>query len=113
MAEEYIRVLLVEDNEEHAELLQRMLIDSDNPIFEVAKFSALRPALDALDLPGFQAVLLDLTLPDSEGIQTFLRMQAAAPDLPIVVLTGLDDEALAVETVQRGAQDYLVKGRVD
>ena len=113
MPEEYIRILLVEDNEEHSNLLQRMLIDSDNPVFEVAKFSALRPALDALDMPGFHAVLLDLTLPDSEGLQTFLRMQVAAPDLPIVVLTGLDDEALAVETVQRGAQDYLVKGRVD
>ena len=51
-------------------------------------FAALRPALDALDLPGFNLVLLDLSLPDSEGIETFLRMQNRAPDLPIVVLTG-------------------------
>ena len=65
-------------------------------------------------MPGFDLVLLDLSLPDSEGLETFLRMQnRAPPDLPIVVLTGMDDEALAVETVQRGAQDYLVKGRVD
>jgi signal transduction histidine kinase len=113
MAEETIQVLLVEDNEEHAELLERMLLESNDPVFEVARYPALRPALDALEVPGFQIVLLDLSLPDSEGLQTFQRMQDRAPDLPIVVLTGMDDEALAVETVQRGAQDYLVKGRLD
>jgi signal transduction histidine kinase len=113
MANENIRVLLVEDNAEQARLLERMLLESDEPIFEVAHFSALRPALDALDLPGNHIVLLDLRLPDSEGLETFLRVQSQAPDLPIVVLTGMDDEALAVETVQRGGQDYLVKGKVD
>jgi len=113
MDEQNIRVLLVEDNEEHAQLLRRLLVEADDPIFEVTHFTALRPALDALDMPGFDLVLLDLSLPDSDGIDTFLRMQDRAPDLPIVVLTGMDDEALAVETVHRGAQDYLVKGRVD
>jgi signal transduction histidine kinase len=113
MESETIQVLLVEDNEEHADLLQRLLVDSNEPVFEVAHYSALRPALDALDIPGHNVVLLDLSLPDSDGLNTFLRMQERAPDLAIVVLTGMDDEALAVETVQRGAQDYIVKGRVD
>jgi signal transduction histidine kinase len=113
MAEETIQVLLVEDNEEHAELLRRLLLGSSDPIFEVEQCSALRPALDALEMPGHKLVLLDLWLPDSEGLETFLRVQERAPDLPIVVLTGTDDEGLAVETVQRGAQDYLVKGRLD
>lgn len=113
MAEQNIQVLLVEDNEEHVQLLLRLLLESNDPVFEVTRFSALRPALDALEMPGFDLVLLDLLLPDSEGLETFLRMQERAPDLPIVVLTGIDDEALAIETVQRGAQDYLVKGRVD
>jgi signal transduction histidine kinase len=113
MPNENIRVLLVEDNAEQARLLERMLVESDDPVFEVSQYSALRPALDALDLTGIHIVLLDLWLPDSEGLDTFLRVQHRAPDLPIVVLTGMDDEALAVETVQRGAQDYLVKGRVD
>jgi signal transduction histidine kinase len=113
MAEENIQVLLVEDNAAHAQLLERMLIESNEPLFEVAHFAALRPALDAIELVRPQVVLLDLLLPDSEGIETFLRVQNRVPDLPIVVLTGLDDEALAVETVHRGAQDYLVKGRVD
>jgi signal transduction histidine kinase len=113
MAEENIQVLLVEDNEEHAQLLEQLLLESNDPLFEVTKFTALRPALDALDVSWFNLVLLDLSLPDSDGLDTFLRMQNRAPDLPIVVLTGLDDEALAVETVHRGAQDYLVKGRVD
>jgi signal transduction histidine kinase len=90
-----------------------MLIESDDPVFEVAHHASLRPAIEALGIPGTQLVLLDLWLPDSEGIGTFLRVQNRAPDLPIVVLTGMDDEALAVETVQRGAQDYLLKGRLD
>ena len=113
MPEQNIQVLLVEDNEEHVQLLRRLLLESDNPVFEVTQFSALRPALDALVMPGFSLVLLDLSLPDSAGLETFMRMKERAPDLPIVVLSGTDDETLAVETVQRGAQDYLVKGRVD
>jgi len=113
MTEESIKVLLVEDNEEHADLLLRLLLGSNDPIFQVVLYTALRPALDALDMPGFDVVLLDLSLPDSEGLETFQRMQDKAPEQPIVVLTGLDDEALAVETVHRGAQDYLVKGRLD
>jgi signal transduction histidine kinase len=110
---EDIQVLLVEDNDEHAELMRQLLLKSDQPVFQVTRFGALRNALDALDLAGFQIILLDLTLPDSEGMTTFQRMQNRAPDLPIVVLTGIDDEGMAVETVKRGAQDYLVKGRVD
>ena len=115
MAEESMKVLLVEDNEEHAELLTRLLLESDEAFFEVVRFPSLCPALEALAgaRDGFNLILLDLSLPDSDGFQTFLTMQERAPDLPIVVLTGLDDEALAVESVHRGAQDYLVKGRVD
>jgi signal transduction histidine kinase len=113
MEGESIQVLLVEDNAEHAQLLSRMLLESDDPLFEVRHCSALRPALDALDIPGNHIVLLDLSLPDSEGIDTFLRVQTYVPDMPVVVLTGQDDEFLAVETVKQGAQDYLVKIRVD
>jgi signal transduction histidine kinase len=108
-----IQVLLVEDNQEHAELMRELLLKSDNPVFEVVHHVTLRNALDALDLQTFSIVLLDLSLPDSDGLNTFLRMEARAPDLPIVVLTGLDDEGMAVESVKRGAQDYLIKGRMD
>jgi len=110
---ENIHVLLVEDNEEHAQLLRGLLVDSDEPVFEVSHFTTLRDALDGLDLHSPHIILLDLTLPDSEGLNTFLRMQRRVPELPVVVLTGHDDEALAVETVHRGAQDYLVKGHGD
>jgi signal transduction histidine kinase len=113
MADENIHVLLIEDSEEQAQLLTQLLLESDNPVFEVTHVATLRPGLDILELQGVHIVLLDLTLPDSEGMETFLRVQNRAPDVPVVVLTGLDDEALAVETVQRGAQDYLVKGRGD
>jgi signal transduction histidine kinase len=113
MAEELIKVLLVEDNEEQARLLERLLLESNDPLFEAVSHGTLRSALDALEAHGFRLVLLDLFLPDSEGVATFQRIQDRAPDLAIVVLTGHDDESLAIETVQRGAQDYLVKGKID
>jgi signal transduction histidine kinase len=113
MADENIHVLLVEDSLEQANMLRQMLVDSDDPVFTLTHVASLRPGLDLLELPGIHAVLLDLTLPDSEGLRTFLRVQERAPDVAVVVLSGIDDEGLAVETVQRGAQDYLVKGKVD
>ena len=113
MVEQNIKVLLVEDNEEHAQLLRQLLLESNDPVFEVERYAALRPALDALEMPGFNLVLLDLSLPDSEGLNTFQRMQNRVPDLPVVVLSGMDDEVLALETMQKGAQDYLVKGKGD
>ncbi len=72
----------------------------------------LSSALERLSRGGIDVVLLDLNLPDNEGISTFERAYAFAPDVPIVVLTEVDDEDVALRTVQGGAQDYLVKGRV-
>jgi PAS domain S-box-containing protein len=72
----------------------------------------LSMSLTHLQRPGIDVVLLDLTLPDSDGIETLNRMQARAPHVPIVVLTGRDDETVAIQLLQAGAQDYLVKGQV-
>ena len=113
MDSDTIQVLLVEDNDEQAALLSRLLLKCDDPVFSVTRFNALKPALERAAMPGVHVILLDLTLPDSDGLGTFIRMQAKAPNVPIVVLSGLDDEALAVQTVQQGAQDYLVKGHVE
>ena len=108
-----IQVLLVEDNPEHSELLGRLLCDSEHPAFSVAAAASLAEGIRVAGEGGHDVVLLDLTLPDSAGVATFHRMNEAAPDLPIVILSGVSDVTTSIELVQRGAQDYLVKGHVD
>ena len=107
-----IRVLLVEDNPGDARLIQELLAEAGAP-FELEAAARLSTALERLSNESFQLVLVDLSLPDSHGIDTFHRVFAHAPNVPLIVLSGLDDEALALRTVQEGAQDYLVKGHVD
>jgi light-regulated signal transduction histidine kinase (bacteriophytochrome) len=101
----------VEDNPGDVLLIQETLGDRQGE-FELESVERLAPALERLRTGGIHVVLLDLTLPDSAGLGTFTAVRASAPDVPIVVLTGLSDEALAVSTVRAGAQDYLVKGQV-
>jgi PAS domain S-box-containing protein len=107
-----IEILLVEDNLADARLVREQLRDSGSAV-AVTHAEGLSSALEYLRAQGFHVVLLDLSLPESEGLDTFSRARAAAPEAPIVVLTGLDDEELAVRAVREGAQDYLVKDRVD
>lgn len=108
-----VHVLLVEDNGEHQRLLRQMLTQSQAAHFHIITLETLAQAVERARQPGIHLILLDLELPDSDGLDTFLKLQAAAGDTPIVVLSGTSDEALAMETVQHGAQDYLVKGHVD
>jgi sigma-B regulation protein RsbU (phosphoserine phosphatase) len=110
-----IRALLVEDNAGDARLIREMLRESraGQPVVELTHVDRLAAGLEHLATDEADVVLLDLTLPDSRGFDTFARTHAAAPDVPIVVLSGLDDEDTAVRAVHAGAQDYLVKGRVD
>ena len=108
-----IRVLLIEDNQEHAELLERLLGFSEFPKFSVAIAGTLADGLAKLEGGLEDLVLLDLTLPDSKGVSTFRAVNTAVPALPIVVLSGIADVTMAIEMVQEGAQDYLVKGHVD
>lgn len=112
-AEPAIRVLLVEDNPGDARLIHELLLESRSAQFETVVAVRLADAQEALAAGDFQLILLDLSLPDSQGIDTFHRMAAFAPTVPLIVLSGLDDEALALQTVKEGAQDYLVKGQVD
>ncbi len=107
-----LRILIVEDSEEHVVFLQKLL-GSSREAFELRVAGSLAEALARLDEEPVDVVLLDLTLPDSEGLGTFTRVSEAAPDLPVVVMSGVQDVALALETVHQGAQDYLVKGQVD
>ena len=108
-----IRILLVEDNPGDARLIMETLSDAAADQFELACTDRLKLALEHVAQHECDVVLLDLTLPDSSGLNTFERMHAQAPALPTIVLTGLDVETLGIEALQKGAQDYLVKGQVD
>jgi signal transduction histidine kinase len=107
-----MRILLVEDNPGDARLLQLMLKESGSLSLEVIQADRLSTALQYAAAMPFDVVVLDLSLPDSQGVETLVRMHAAAAALPIIVLTSIEDEALGLSLVQSGAQDYLVKGQV-
>lgn len=103
-----ITVLLIEDNPGDVALIRSML---GRQPFALESVSRLADGLDRLDQGDIDFALVDLSLPDSEGLDTLTRVREHAPTLPVVVLTGTDDEALGLEAVQKGAQDYLVKGQ--
>ncbi len=107
-------VLLIEDNPGDARLIQEMLEEDSHDHFRLwRQADRLSSGLDCLAQGDIGMVLLDLSLPDSYGLETFSTMFARAPELPIIVLTGTDDEVMALSAVKTGAQDYLVKGSVD
>lgn len=107
-----IRILLVEDNPGDARLLRIALLEAPGGAPEMEHVDRLSAALERLESESFSALLLDLSLPDAHGLETVTRARQAAPDVPIIVLTGLDDQDVALRAVQEGAQDYLVKGEV-
>jgi signal transduction histidine kinase len=109
------RVLLVEDNQGDAGLVRFALRaeSTGEYSFSAAHVLRLDDALESLKEKPFDLVLLDLSLPDAQGLETLARIRQAAPDLPIVIITGVNDESVAVEAVRGGAQDYLVKGQAD
>lgn len=97
-----------------ARLVQILLSEVNQPVgFEVAHADHLADALERLERGTFGAILLDLSLPDSSGLETVKRMRKAAPRTPMVVLSGQDDEEVALQALQSGAQDYLIKGQGD
>jgi signal transduction histidine kinase len=104
-----LKLLLVEDNAADARRLQERLTDVVAQPFAVTRAASLAQALALLPAHRFDAVLLDLNLPDSAGLATLEQLQDAAPHLPLIILTGHDDEQLGLLAVQKGAQDYLVK----
>ncbi len=108
-----IRVLLVEDSPSYSQLIARMLEDGHEPRFESRAASSVFEASVAVNDRRPDIVLLDLALPDASGLVTVAKLRDAAPHVPIVVITGTDDETVALEAVRGGAQDYLVKGHFD
>ena len=112
MNNQQIRILLIEDNSDEARLIEEMLLDVNAGSFVMDCTNRLSAGLERLSEGKIDVVLLDLTLPDSSGFDTFLKVQTQVPELPIIVLTNFDNEALAVKEVRKGAQDYLLKREV-
>ncbi len=107
-----IKILLVEDNPGDVFLLQETLSEITVIEFNVVNVERLTEAQNRLQTDVFDVILLDLLLPDSAGLDTFTTLHRQVPLVPIVVLTGMNDETLAIKAMQAGAQDYLVKGQV-
>ena len=108
-----VKVLLIEDNPGDARLILELLSAGNVADFALERVDRLQAALERLQEGGVDVVLLDLGLPDCEGLDTFRRAQQSAPEVPIIVISGLADERVALEAVRSGAQDYLVKGRIE
>ena len=123
-----LNILLIEDNPGDIRLLQEILREVKTTRCQITPVMTLAAAIEQLSLtttphtphtshtppsPNFDIILLDLSLPDSQGIDSFLALRDRSQNIPIVVLTGSDDQNLAILAMQQGAQDYLVKGQVD
>jgi two-component system, cell cycle sensor histidine kinase and response regulator CckA len=113
MEERSIKVLLIEDNPGDARLLQELLEEVTSVQFQLEHVDRLNAGVQYLNAQSLDVILLDLSLPDSQGLETFIQLHHWAAEIPIVVITGLNDETLADRAVQAGAQDYLVKGQVN
>ena len=107
-------VLLVEDNDDDAFLIEKKIDQGVDSAFvddiELTRVKSLAAAIETCETESFDAVFLDLGLPDSRGLETIERFTAQEFDLPVVVLTGLQDDRASIEAIQQGAQDYLIKG---
>ena len=108
-----IRILLIEDNPGDVRSMQELLAGVKDVPFKVEYANRLSMGLQRLADGNIDVLLLDLSLPDSQGLETFLQAHVQAPEVPIVVLSGTDDDEVALEAVRNGAQDYLVKGQTD
>src|SRR6202166_392206 len=113
MSNETTKTLLVEDNPGDARLLREMLKEPGAPKAELTLFGCMSDALNHLATNPANIILLDLGLPDANGLTAVRQMRAAAPNTPLVVLTCLDDESVAIQALQEGAQDYLIKGQIE
>jgi len=107
-----IKVLLIEDNLAEARLLKEILKGNEKKEFHLVNVSRLSEAISLLQQTNFDVILLDLTLPDSQGLESLAPLLITAPKLPIVVLTNTNDDNLALQALRQGAQDYLIKREV-
>src|ERR1700704_3795455 len=106
-------VLLVEDNPGDARLLHEMFNEHGSHDIELTHVGSMGEAEKHLAERAVDIILLDLGLPDAQGLEAVRRAHVAVPRVPLVVLTGLDDESLAAQSLQEGAQEHLIKGQID
>jgi len=106
-------MLLIEDDPGDARLIQEMFKEQGSQSVEFEHVECMKDAEKFLAARSADIVLLDLGLPDAQGLEAVRRAHAAAPDIPLVVLSGLDDESMAIQALQEGAQDYLIKGQIE
>lgn len=108
-----IKVLVIEDDANYFVFLSEMLIQYQSPSFEISRARMLQSGLDRLRSGDVELILLDLTLPDSAGLNTLITVRKSSSLIPVVILTGVDDPALSARAIGLGAQDYIVKGSFD
>lgn len=113
MNNKQINILIVEDNPGDSRLIQEMLSETKGVKFDLKFANRISKGIEYILEGGMDIILLDLSLPDSRGLDTFISIYEKAKEIPIIVLTAIDDETLAIETVKKGAEDYLVKGKMD
>jgi diguanylate cyclase (GGDEF)-like protein/PAS domain S-box-containing protein len=113
MSEKNVNILLVEDNPGDARLLREMLKEPASRNYDLTHLESMKKAMSHLVANAVDIVLLDLGLPDVQGLEAIRRAHAAAPRVPLVVLTALDDDSLASQALREGAQDYLIKGQIE
>lgn len=106
-----LRILLIEDSRSEALLIEKILTHTAPHSYEMRKAQTMASALRLLDEVDFDVILLDLNLPDVEGFSGLHAIQAAAPKVPVIILTGVEDRDLEIEAMEHGAQDYLLKDR--
>jgi diguanylate cyclase (GGDEF)-like protein len=112
MDDKIIKVLYVEDEMDHAILIRELIEEIKNVHYELTHVQNLNETLLELNNNNYDIILLDLSLPDEQGVDTVARVCEQAPDIPVVVMSGTDDETMAIKALQKGAQEYLVKGKV-
>jgi len=113
MTDKQIKVLMIEDNPGDIRLIREMLKEVNISLFDLETASCLKEGLEKIKETLFDVILLDLGLPDSRGFETFITVNVQKQEAPIIVLAGLADETLALETIKKGAQDYLVKEQLN
>ena len=108
-----IKILYVEDEVDHAILIGELIKEIENVHYEMTHVQLLDEALLELDTERYDIVMLDLSLPDKQGVDTITSVCERVPNIPVVVMTSMNDESMAIKALQKGAEEFLVKGEIN